>query len=514
MDIRELLTTLKTRSYRISGVAVSFFNLVSVILSAAFILLLLSIQFGWTFIAAILFLLAGMVVSFMGFAVNAVRSVFGTGKSIMFGAVVLYLHLMSSIAFGAPELFADLGIRKWFALTFIYFIFTTGGSALLNFQKVSQFISVLIILFTLNVFFVDNQFVRKISIIGNGIAENIESVTDRVMMKINNPEVVVKRYYEKEYAKALNDLTERLKRHEITPEVYQKSVDDLKESYRDKIDVQDEKTASGQNDQALKSSITLYDSVIATDIVDSNPAGTGTQFVSTFQKLYYFARYTGAEPSRTNFKCKWYRGNRLLYTSSKVVPYRNGNLLFLCKNVRIAGEYEVKIFAGGKLIDSVTFSVKDVTDRFSSDGERSENMQVAASDSSLPWQQGIRYSDKVYALPERFSGNSKADILIESIAVVPAKVFPGHEVRLGAQYHVFTSSPDKELKVREIRYIRRKGVNFIEPLYRYVYRKRGLVSSFAALSLPKRMPRGYYEVIIGIDDGVSLKQQNSGFHVQ
>ena len=94
---------------------------------------------------------------------------------------------------------------------------------------------------------------------------------------------------------------------------------------------------SSQENEAVKTDITIEDAVICRDVVDREPVEAGDVFSTDLTKLMCFTRVTGSKEN-TEILHNWYFGDKLVasiplhvgstnwrtYSSKKIVPTNSG----------------------------------------------------------------------------------------------------------------------------------------------------------------------------------------------
>lgn len=153
MDNRDLQSRIKEIISHVASSSASLFQYFLIGSLVTFLLLIIAIQFGWSTIAGLIFGVAAIAATLFCALLNTIRSTFGKGRSVFLGIIVLYLNLMSALAFSAPDFFSGLSLDKWMALSMIFFAATSGGSlALVSYERASRIVSILIIIVNAMVF--------------------------------------------------------------------------------------------------------------------------------------------------------------------------------------------------------------------------------------------------------------------------------------------------------------------------------------------------------------------------
>ncbi|RXK81596.1 hypothetical protein EST62_11615 [Chlorobaculum sp. 24CR] len=153
MDNLDLQSRMKEKISHAASSGASLFYFFLLGIAVTFLLLIIAIQFGWSTIAGLIFGVAAIGATLFCALLNTVRSTFGKGRSIFLGIIVLYLNLMSALAFSAPDFFSGLSLNKWLALSMIFFAATSGGSlALVSYERAARVVSIVVILVNAMVF--------------------------------------------------------------------------------------------------------------------------------------------------------------------------------------------------------------------------------------------------------------------------------------------------------------------------------------------------------------------------
>lgn len=241
MDFKEILLHLKNKTYNVAGLAISFFALSLLCIIGLFVLLLISISLGWSYLSGFIFMVAAIILAGFCFILNTITNVFGKGRSVLFGALSLYLNLMSTLAFSAPEFFSGLGMQKWLSLSTMFFVFTAGGGiALVGFERFSKIISVIIIILNASVFVPNNSFVRGLI----GVSSSMGNLLSRKLSDLDqnlapSDELIRQRYLD-EFNRRKHELNGQFEIGTITAEEYERKMHLLEEKYRDKISVEED----------------------------------------------------------------------------------------------------------------------------------------------------------------------------------------------------------------------------------------------------------------------------------
>lgn len=194
---------------------------------------MISINFGWSYLSGFIFMFSAVMLAGFCFILNVVSSVFGKGRSVLFGALSLYLNLMSTLAFNAPDFFSGLGLQKWFSMSMIFFIFTTGsGVALVSFERFSKIVSLLIIVLNISVIIPNNSLVRGMVGVINGIGNLFSrKINDLDQNLTPTPELIRQRYVN-DYNKKKHELIDKSEKGLITAEEYEQQLIVLDNKYK------------------------------------------------------------------------------------------------------------------------------------------------------------------------------------------------------------------------------------------------------------------------------------------
>ncbi|NTW72690.1 MAG: hypothetical protein HGA49_10690 [Eubacteriaceae bacterium] len=240
MDFKETLLRLKSKSYSFAGFAISFFSLSLLCIIGLFVLLLISISLGWSYLSGFIFMVAAVILSGFCFILNAITNVFGKGRSVLFGALSLYLNLMSTLAFSAPEFFSGLGMQKWLSLSTMFFVFTAGGGiALVGFERFSKIISVIIIILNVSVFVPNNSFVRGLIGVSNSMGNLLSRKLNDLDQNLAPSDELIRQRYLDEFNRRKHELNGQFEIGTITAEEYERKMHLLEEKYIDKISVEE-----------------------------------------------------------------------------------------------------------------------------------------------------------------------------------------------------------------------------------------------------------------------------------
>jgi hypothetical protein len=212
--------------------AASLFTTILLAAAAIFVLLMLSIHFGWSSLAGLIFTLTGLATSALCFFANTIKAMFGKGRAVGLGIVSLYLSLMSTLTFAAPDFFAGLGINGWIALTTIFFTATMGGSvALISFEKASKAVSILIICFIGFGLISGHIFARGVQYIASNAASALGRSVYSVGAKLEDSEGDIRTKYQAEYQAKKAALEKEWESGKIAASVYEEKRRALDKEY-------------------------------------------------------------------------------------------------------------------------------------------------------------------------------------------------------------------------------------------------------------------------------------------
>ena len=236
MDYQRILLQLKNKTYAFAGFAVSFFGVVVIGIIGLLVLLIISISFGWTYLSGIIFTLSAILLAGFCFVINAIMSVFGKGRSMLLGAMSLYLNLMSTLAFSVPDFFSGLGMQKWFSMSTIFFVFATGGGvALISFEKLSKIVSLIIVALNTLVFIPNNSFVRGLVGVVSAVGNVFSGKLNDIDQSLTPTSELIRQRYMDDYNKRKHELITQSDKGLITAEEYARQLSLLEDKYNDQI---------------------------------------------------------------------------------------------------------------------------------------------------------------------------------------------------------------------------------------------------------------------------------------
>ena len=464
MDIKPKLERLQSRSFSLGGVSISFFSLVLISVAVLVALLLLSIHFGWSGLAALIFAIAGAGAALLCFFFDAVKAAFGKGRTVWLGVLALYLHLMAILGFAAPDFFADLGLSRWMALTILFFAVTLGGSyALVSFEKASKIVSLLIIAVTLFSFVPGNSLVRGIKYLGQNVLKKLDHAVYEAASRLEDPEGAIRQKYLDEYHEKVGELERQWKRKELSASEYDRRRRQIDSTYQPYIDKPSSGIQPGHTDGK---GITIVGALVTDNISAKGFSGRSEFFASGIKSLYYYVKYRGAGQKGAPLLVRWYHNGEMIQEKSMVPQHEAGEVLDSCRYNFEGGAYEVILAESGKKKSRVTFRVVD---------------------------RGL--------------------VRIDNSVLVPRSAKPGDVLTSTVDYYVQGGSGDDKITVREQRTVKRNGYPVMEPIVRDVNRSSGYNSSTARVYLPSTVPPGDYEVVTIVSSGMKKAKTSSGFSV-
>lgn len=224
--------SIQTAMANATATAASLFTKLLLAAALVFALLLLSIHFGWSMVASFIFMIAGLATSTVCFFADAIKGLFGKGRAVGLGVISLYLSLMSTLAYAAPDFFSGLGINGWMGLTTIFFAATTGGSvALISFEKASKVVAVLVILFTGFGLISEHVFARGMQYLASNAAGALGRKAYSMGYELEDSEGDIKVKYRAEYQVKKAALEKEWESGKITAKVYEEKRKTLDNEY-------------------------------------------------------------------------------------------------------------------------------------------------------------------------------------------------------------------------------------------------------------------------------------------
>ncbi len=466
MDVKQELERLRARSFSFAGVTLSFFSSLLLALSALAVLLVLSIHFGWSGIAALIFAVAGSAAALLCFFFDSVKAAFGKGRTVGLGVLTLYLHLMAILGFAAPDFMAGLGITRWVAMTIAFFAITWGGSyALVSFEKASKAVSVLIVIITVFSFIPGNSLVRGINYLGQNMLRKFDRLVYDTAAKLDDPESAIRQKYLDEYREKVEELEKAWKRKEISAVQYEKRRRAIDREYASYIN----NGASGavpEQRQGGGGSIRIVGALVTDDLTGNGFSGKSALFAPGLRPLYYYVKYRGGIPEDSSFAVRWYRNGELIREKSLILEHEAGEILDSCSYDFAKGSYDVRLSSGDAEKNRVTFQVAE--------------------------EQLLR---------------------IDNAGLVPAIVKPGDVLTATVDYFLQGSVGTEGVLVREKRVIQRNGRTVLKPIIKDVSRLPGHNSSSAQVYLPSTIRPGDYNVITSVTWGDKEAKASTGFSV-
>ena len=464
MDMKQVLERLQARSFSLAGVTFSFFSSLLIAVVGLVALLLLSIYFGWSGLAAVVFAIAGAVAALLCFFFDSVKAAFGRKRTVSLGILTLYLHLMAILGFAAPDFFSELGVSRWMALTIVFFVITWGGSyALLSFEKASKTVSIVIVVITIFSFIPGNSLVRGIKYLGQNALRKFDHAVYDAATRLDDPEGAIRQKYLDEYQEKVEELENAWKRKEVSAAQYEERRRAIDREYKPYIN----KSSSGaQPDKIDGSRVNIVGALVTDNIAGSGFAGRSEFFASGLRPLYYYVKYRGVAPKGSVFAVRWYRNGEAIQEKNIVLEHEAGEILDSCRYNFENGAYEVRLLDGLEQKNSVAFRVVD--------------------------RQLVR---------------------IDNSSLVPGVVRPGEVLTATVDYYLQSAAGEQPITVREQRIVQRNGRPVMEPIVRDVPRSSGFNSSTARVYLPYNVQPGEYEIVTIVSNGVKEAKTSSRFSV-
>ncbi len=450
MTTQESLERLKAKSVRIGSIAVSFFTLVIIVVTVLVAFLVVSVSFGWSGLAALIFAIAGAAAGLLCFFFDAVKAAFGKGRTVSLGIVVLYLHLMAILGFAAPDFFAELGLSRWMALTIVFFAITWSGSyALVSFDKASKIVSILIVLITLFSFIPGNSLVTGIQYLGQNVLRRLDQAFYDTAVKLDDSEGAIRQKYFDEYQRKVEKLERAWQKKEISASQYDQRRRAIDKEYRQFFD----NTSSGRQELNNGGSFMVVGALVTDDL--SGGLNAMSDFIASGTgQIYYYMKYRGAAAKGDSVSVRWFRGNTMIREKQVYLQNEAGELLDSCRYDFSDGAYNVILAVGSEEKSSVAFKVEE-----------------------------------------------KGVVRIDDAVLSPETVRPGDILNATVEYYLQGASDGEAMTVREQRLVRRNGSAVMEPLIRDVSRLPGKNSSTARVYLPSSIPSGVYEIQTTISHG-------------
>ncbi|WP_147269541.1 hypothetical protein [Prosthecochloris sp. ZM] len=457
-SVRELFFRLVSRRIGFGGLMFSFPGLFAVIVLVLFVLLFLSLNAGWLWLAGLIALGAGVSAAMFCFYADGLVGKIGHVRTATLVGTAFSLFLASMAAFAAYDLVLESGLSGFLLLAVLVALFSVALAAAAVLVATSgRVLSGIIAL------------VALVSLIpGNGRVSGTGSVFRNVIGNIVTDSAVDNRYEARhrnafdEYRSRIEALDAEYRRKRLTASEYslrRRAVDREYAAY-----LLDDSARFG--DETDMPGFQVRGAFVSNSLRERGLSSHRDRFLTGERILFFYLNYRGSDLGEGSYVLRWLKDNVLISSRSVGLQEGGGELLDSLRYAFVPGFYEIQLMHGDRLLGNTRFSVVE-----------------------------------------------PAVLKLSDLHVLSRNVYPGDMLSLDVEYYFSASGSGSAVPVSEQCVVRRNGLVVMTPEVREVMREEGFSNTSFRIAVPEQASSGTYEAEVVIACDGSTVRRSTFFSV-